>query len=85
VSGAQLRAGWGAALWAMERYLRAGNPSVSERIRALRLETEREFGAMTWAINRVAGPALLWSSKRDARQHPSGRRLEPRTFVERHV
>jgi radical SAM superfamily enzyme YgiQ (UPF0313 family) len=83
VSAAQLRAGWGAALWAMERYLRAGNPSVSERIRALRLETEREFGAMTSAINRVAGPALLWSSTRDARRYPTGRRLEPRTFVER--
>ncbi len=85
VSAAQLRAGWGAALWAMERYLRAGNPGVSERIRSLRLDTEREFGAMTSAINRVAGPALLWSSRRDARRHPTGRTLEPRTFVERHA
>jgi hypothetical protein len=67
----------------MERYLRAGNPSVSERIRALRLETEREFGALTSTINRVIGPALLWSSKREARRHPSGRPREPRTFVER--
>jgi hypothetical protein len=85
VSAAQLRAGWGAALLAMERYLRAGNPGVSERIRSLRLDTEREFGAMTSAINHVVGPALLWASKRDARRHPSGRRLEPRTFVERHA
>ena len=65
--------------------LRAGNAPVSERIRGLRLDTEREFGAMTTAINRVAGPALLWSSKRDARRHPTGRTLEPRTFVERHA
>jgi len=83
MAATQLRAGYGAALWAMERYLRAANPSVSERVRALRLETEREFGAMTSAINRVIGPALLWSSKRDARRYPSGRALEPRTFVER--
>ena len=83
VAAAQLRTGWGAALWAMERYLRAGNPAVSERIRALRLDTEREFGAMTSAINRVVGPALLWSSRRDARRYPAGRTLEPRTFVER--
>lgn len=34
VAATQLRGGYGAALWAMERYLRAGNPSVSERIRA---------------------------------------------------
>jgi hypothetical protein len=39
VAAAQLRAGYGAALWAMESYLRAGNPVVSERIRALRLGT----------------------------------------------
>jgi hypothetical protein len=83
VAAAQLRTGYGAALWAMERYLRAGNPGVSERIRALRLDTEREFGAMTAAINHVVGPALLWASKRDARRHPSGRPREPRTFVER--
>jgi len=49
VAATQLRGGYGAALWAMERYLRAGNPSVTERIRALRLDTEREFGAMTSA------------------------------------
>jgi len=84
VSASQLRAGYGAALWAMERYLRAGNPPVSERVRALRLQTEREFGAMTSAINRLLGPALLWSAKRDARRHPLGRPREPRTFVERH-
>ncbi|MBP7775509.1 MAG: cobalamin-dependent protein [Acidobacteria bacterium] len=83
IAASQLRAGYGAALWAMERYLRAGNPGVSERIRALRLDTEREFGMMTSAINRVVGPALLWASTRDARRYPSGRPREPRTFVDR--
>ena len=56
---------------------------VSDQVRALRLDTEREFGALAAVINRAFGPLLLWSSNGDARRHPSGRRLEPRTFVER--
>jgi radical SAM superfamily enzyme YgiQ (UPF0313 family) len=83
VAARQLRTGYGAALWAMEKYLRQSNPGVSERIHALRAETEREFGAMTSALNRTLGPALLWASRLDARRHPGGRVLEPRTFVER--
>jgi radical SAM superfamily enzyme YgiQ (UPF0313 family) len=83
VAAAQLRTGYGAALWAMERYLRSMNPAVSERVRDLRKETEREFGIGTTAINRVLGPVLLWTSRHDQRRHPGGRRREPRTFVER--
>jgi radical SAM superfamily enzyme YgiQ (UPF0313 family) len=83
VAATQLRTGYGAALWAMERYLRARNRRVSDRIRALRLETEREFGVRTAAINRLLGPVLLASARYDGWRHPSGRRREPRTFVER--
>ena len=83
IAGGQLRAGYGAGLWAMERYLRGSNPTVSDRIRALRADTEREFGAVTAALNRAAGAFLLWSSRRDARRYPHGRALEPRTFVDR--
>jgi hypothetical protein len=83
VAAQQLRSGYGAALWAMERYLRSTNPPMSERVRALRKETEREFGIATAALNRVLGPVLLWSSKHEQRRHPGGRRREPRTFVER--
>ena len=72
VAATQLRTGYGAALWAMEKYLRAENPSVSARIRALRLETEREFGTMATLINRALGPLLLWSSNGEALRHPSG-------------
>ena len=79
-----MRGGYGAALWAMERYLQPSNPAMSERIGALRDATEREFGVLTAALNRALGPALLWASRRDAGRHPGGRRLEPRTFVERH-
>lgn len=84
IAAAQFRSGYGAALWAMEKYLRDSNRAMSDRIRALRLETEREFGLRTAALNRVLGPVLLWTSRRDAARHPEGRRREPRTFVERH-
>ncbi len=84
VAATQLRTGYGAALWAMEKYLRSSNPAVSARIRALREDAEREFGAAAKVGNRVLGPLLLWTSKREHRRHPQGRRREPRTFVERH-
>ncbi|MGE0043707.1 MAG: radical SAM protein [Vicinamibacterales bacterium] len=79
----QLRTGYGAALWAMERYLRESNRTVSERIRDLRLRVEREIGGLSPVVDRLAGPVLLWSARRDARLAPAGRRLEPRTFVDR--
>jgi hypothetical protein len=83
VAASQLRTGYGAALWAMERYLRPTNAAVSDRIHALRTEIERAFGFPTAALDRLLGPLLLWASKRDARRYPSGRAREPRTFVER--
>jgi len=78
-----LRFGYGAPLWAMERYLRSSNEAVSDRIRALRPEIERELGGLSHLIHRLAGPLLLWCARRDGRRFPAGRRLEPRTFVER--
>jgi hypothetical protein len=84
VAAAQLRTGYGAALWAMERCLRKTNPAVSASIRGLRLATERQFGISTAVINRLLGPVLAWSSRRDARRYPAGRRREPRTFVDYH-
>jgi hypothetical protein len=83
-SGAQqLRTGYGAALWAMEKYLRVSNAAASERARTLRLQIERELGGLSKVVNNLIGPILLWSSRRDARRFPAGRPLEPRTFVER--
>ena len=79
----QLRSGHGAVLWAMEKYLRSSNPAISERIRELRREIERELGGVSRAIHHLAGPLLLWSAHREARWGPAGRTLEPRTFVER--
>ena len=79
----QLRHGYTAALWAMERYLRSSNQAVSARIRELRIEMERELGGLTGAISRSLGPVLLWTAERDARRYPNGKPLEPRTFIER--
>jgi len=83
VAASQLRGGYGAALWAMERYLGATNSPVSERIRALRLATEREFGLVTTTLNRTLGPLLHWSSRREGAKYPNGRPREPRTFIDR--
>ena len=80
----QLRTGYVASLWAMERYLRRANRQVSERIRSLRLEVRRELGGLSsWVAQSLVGPLLLWSARREARRYPRGRPLEPRTFVER--
>jgi hypothetical protein len=84
MAATQLKTGYGAALWAMERYLRPMNPGMSERIRALRGATEREFGVLTTTLNRTLGPVLFWASQRYARRYPEGQRREPRTFVEHH-
>ena len=79
----QLRSSYGAALWAMEKYLRESNQAVSERIRELRLQVERELGGLSKYVNHLLGPVLLWTSRREARRFPAGRLIEPRTFVER--
>jgi hypothetical protein len=79
----KLRNGYGAALWAMEGYLRRSNAPVSARIGTLRREIERELGGLSGAIDRVVGPVLLWSARREALAFPLGRPLEPKTFVDR--
>jgi radical SAM superfamily enzyme YgiQ (UPF0313 family) len=78
-----LKTGYGAALWAMEKYLKTTNRPMSDRVRALRLEIEREIGGWSPVINRVLGPILHWSARREARRSPSGSVMEPRTFVDR--
>jgi hypothetical protein len=79
----QLRSGYGAALWAMEKYLRASNQTLAAQIRAVRMDMERELRGWTRTVNRTLGPVLLWTSRRDARKFPDGRQIEPQTFVER--
>jgi radical SAM superfamily enzyme YgiQ (UPF0313 family) len=81
--GHDLRTGYGAALFAMEKYLRSSNVEVSQKIRALRKDMESELGVFTRWIDRAAGPVLLWSARRDARKYPRGKQIEPMTFIER--
>ncbi len=81
--GRQLETTYGAVLWAMEKYFRRSNADVSARIHAVRRDLEREMGTLATVVTRSLGPLLLFASRRDARLHPRGRRLEPRTFVER--
>jgi hypothetical protein len=82
-SAAQLGGGYAAALWAMERYLRGVNPAVSARIADLRQQIHRELGTRSRVIAAAVGPLLHMAARREATRHPAGRRLEPRTFVER--
>ncbi len=79
----RLASGYGAALWAMEQYLKDSNRTMSLRVRALRLEIEREIGGWSPWIHRIIGPFLAWSAKRDARKAPGGKVMEPQTFVDR--
>ena len=79
----QLARGHGAVLWAMERYLRDSSRDMSERVRELRLQVEREIGGVARVVDHVLGPVMLWSARREMRLAPAGRRLEPRTFVDR--
>jgi radical SAM superfamily enzyme YgiQ (UPF0313 family) len=80
----KLARGYGAALWAMEHYLHASNRSISDRIRTFRRRVEDDLGGVTTrVIDRIVGPVLLWSARREAARYPAGRPLEPRTFVDR--
>ena len=75
--------GYGIALWVMEHYLGASHPLIGKQIRTLRLDIEREMGGLRSLINKTFGPILLWITLREGRRFPKGRRLEPRTFLNR--
>ncbi len=79
----KLRTTYNAALWVMEKRLRKTNSDIAGRIRQLRREIEREFGLVTRSLRMVAGPLLLWTSKREDRRLAAGKTYEPPTFVER--
>ena len=80
----ELRKSYGPALWAMEHQLRDTNIEVSRRIGELRRELEDEFGSVTRLITRIAGPIMLWSTRREERRLAQGKVYEPPTFIERH-
>jgi len=79
----ELRRTYSVALWAMERHLRKTNAAVSAKIGELRKEVEAEFGSFSKWAARVAGPVMLWMSKREERRLAKGIVYEPPSFVER--
>jgi radical SAM superfamily enzyme YgiQ (UPF0313 family) len=79
----KLRTAYNAALWAMERQFREVNENVSEEIRTLRKEVEKEFGTAARIASRVGGPLLLWTTRREERRLAAGKTYEPPTFLER--
>jgi radical SAM superfamily enzyme YgiQ (UPF0313 family) len=77
-----LKDGYAAALWAMERYLRA-NPEISARIQELRQQIGHEFGWASRMVTNLLGPVLWWSARREERRLRAGATYEPATIIER--
>jgi radical SAM superfamily enzyme YgiQ (UPF0313 family) len=80
---AKLRTAYNAALWAMEKQFRKVNRDVSQEIRELRHEVEKEFGMAAQVAARVGGPLLWWTSRREEKRLAAGKTYEPPMFVER--
>jgi radical SAM superfamily enzyme YgiQ (UPF0313 family) len=79
----KLRSAYNAALWVMEREFKKVNRSVSERIRDLRREVEKEFPIVARLTATLLGPVLLWTTRREENRLAKGRTYEPPTFLER--
>jgi radical SAM superfamily enzyme YgiQ (UPF0313 family) len=79
----QLKSASTACLWAMERRFRETNEAVGDKIRTLRRDIEKEFGLLTRLVAALAGPVLLWTSRREEKRLAAGKTYEPRTVIER--
>jgi len=74
---------YSASIWAMEHMYKNRDKTVSEPIRALRLEIEKEFGLSACIMNRLFGPILQVTAKKEERRLARGVTYEPPTFIER--
>jgi radical SAM superfamily enzyme YgiQ (UPF0313 family) len=81
--GKQLKSAYAASLWAMEKRLKHVNDQVSQRIRLLRKDVEKEFGLAARSARTFLGPVLLWASKREEKRLARGQTYEPPTIIER--
>lgn len=79
----KLKTAYNAALWAMEKEFQRVNANVSDEIRALRYEVEREFGNTARIAARVGGPILSWTARREEKRLAAGQTYEPPTFLDR--
>lgn len=79
-----MRYQYSALLWAMERHLGWSNDEVTSQVRQLRLDIQRECGSVSSRLSSwLAGPMLLWLTRREERKLARGVTYEPDTFVER--
>ena len=78
-----LRNAYTGVLWAMEKRFKDTNENVSQQIRTLRQDVEREFGSMSKAFSKLLGPVLLWTSRREEKRLAAGKTYEPPTIIER--
>ena len=67
----------------MEKEFQHVNAIVSDEIRALRREVEKEFGNTARIAARIGGPILSWTARREEKRLAAGRTYEPPTFVDR--
>lgn len=72
-----------AALWAMEKRFRRINRAVSDEIRQLRREIDKEFGILARLSSHFLGPVLWWTSHRKDQRLSAGKTYEPPTIIER--
>ncbi len=71
------------ALWAMEHYFRNANRPLTAKIRQLRSELGREFGAKTRLAGPLAGMVLYRFILREERRLRNGWTYQPPMFVEK--
>ena len=74
---------YSSALWAMERQFRNVDAKVSEQIRGVRKEFNRESGMVSRMMPAVLGPLLLWTTRREEKRLARGKTYEPPTILER--
>jgi radical SAM superfamily enzyme YgiQ (UPF0313 family) len=79
----KLSSAYNAALWVMEREFEKVNHDVSEKIRNLRRQVEKEFPVVARLTAASLGPILLWSTRREQKRLLFGCTYEPPTFLER--
>jgi len=77
-----LRTVFCASLWAMERMYKNKDSMLSDRMRELRIEIEKEFG-LSSRIFSMFGPIFLWAAKREEERLKQGVTYEPPTTIER--
>jgi radical SAM superfamily enzyme YgiQ (UPF0313 family) len=74
---------YSAALWAMERQFRNVNKQVSDDIRSLRREIQKEYPLVGRATAGLLGPLLLWTTRREEKRLAAGHTYEPPLVIER--